>query len=132
MKISRINPPSLYESVQYGFSHATLQEGGRTLYMAGQVGWNAQCEVVEGDLAAQTRQSLENLRAVLVAAGGAPENIVSLRTYVVNHSPDKLGVVLKEVGAFFGSSTPPPNTFIGVAALALPPFLVEIEAVAAI
>jgi enamine deaminase RidA (YjgF/YER057c/UK114 family) len=133
MKISRINPPSLYESVQYGFSHATLQEGGRTLYMAGQVAWNAQCEVVgEGDLAAQTRQSLDNLRAVLAAAGGAPENIVSLRTYVVNHSPDKLGVVLKEVGAFFGSSTPPPNTFIGVAALALPPFLVEIEAVAAI
>jgi enamine deaminase RidA (YjgF/YER057c/UK114 family) len=132
MKISRINPPSLYDSVQYGFSHATLQEGGRTLYMAGQVGWNAQCEVVKGDLAAQTRQSLENLRAVLVAAGGAPENIVSLRTYVVNHSPDKLGVVLKEVGAFFGSSTPPPNTFIGVAALALPPLLVEIEAVAAI
>jgi enamine deaminase RidA (YjgF/YER057c/UK114 family) len=133
MRISRINPPALYDSVQYGFSHATLQEGGRTLYMAGQVGWNAQCEVVgEGDLAAQTRQSLDNLRAVLAAAGGTPENIVSLRTYVVNHSPDKLGVVLKEVGAFFGSSTPPPNTFIGVAALALPPFLVEIEAVAAI
>jgi enamine deaminase RidA (YjgF/YER057c/UK114 family) len=133
MRISRINPPALYDSVQYGFSHATLQEGGRTLYMAGQVGWNAQCEVVgEGDLAAQTRQSLDNLHAVLAAAGGTPENIVSLRTYVVNHSPDKLGVVLKEVGAFFGSSTPPPNTFIGVAALALPPFLVEIEAVAAI
>jgi enamine deaminase RidA (YjgF/YER057c/UK114 family) len=133
MKITRINPPSLYDSVQYGFSHATLQEGGRTLFLAGQVGWNERCEIVgEGDLAAQTRQALKNLGTVLATVGGTAANIVSLRTYVVNHSPDKLGVVLQEIGTFFGSATPAPNTFIGVAALALPPFLVEIEAIAAL
>lgn len=48
----------------------------------------------------------------------------------MNHSPDKLGVVLAEIGAFYGAAVPAPNTFIGVASLALPDFLVKIEAIA--
>lgn len=133
MSVERINPPELYDSVRFGFSHATLQTGGKTLHLAGQVAWDAQGNVVGGsDLAAQTRQSLANLKAVLKAAGCTPADIVRIRTYVVNHTPDKLGPVLGEVGAFFGGATPPPNTFIGVAALAMPDFLVEIEAIAAV
>lgn len=69
---------------------------------------------------------------MLAEAGVTPADIVRLRTYVVNHSPDKLGVVLPEIGAFYGDATPAPNTFIGVAALALPDFLIEIEATASI
>ena len=61
-----------------------------------------------------------------------PADVVRLRTYVVDHSPDKLGPVLAEVAAFYGDATPAPNTFIGVQALALPDFLVEIEAIAAV
>jgi enamine deaminase RidA (YjgF/YER057c/UK114 family) len=133
MKITRINPASLYNSVQYGFSHATLQENGRTLHLAGQVAWDPTGVLVGGtDLGAQTRQALANLRAVLAAVSAEPSDIVRLRTYVVNHSPDKLAIVLPEIGAFFGGALPPPNTFLGVAALALPDFLVEIEATAAI
>ncbi|MFT3976499.1 MAG: RidA family protein [Sphingomonas bacterium] len=75
---------------------------------------------------------LANLRAVLAAAGATPADIVRLRTYVVDHTPDKLGVVLPEIGAFYEGATPAPNTFLGVAALALPDFLVEIEAIAAV
>lgn len=133
MKITRINPASLYNSVQYGFSHATLQENGRTLHLAGQVAWDPTGMLVGGtDLGAQTRQALANLRAVLAAVSAEPSDIVRLRTYVVNHSPDKLAIVLPEIEAFFGGALPPPNTFLGVAALALPDFLVEIEATAAI
>ncbi len=133
MTISRINPESLYNSLDYGFSHATLQDGGKTLHLAGQVAWDAECNVVGvGDLAAQTRQALANLRAVLATAGATPADIVRLRTYVVDHTPDKLGVVLPEIGAFYEGATPAPNTFLGVAALALPDFLVEIEAIAAV
>ena len=73
-----------------------------------------------------------NLKAVLEAAGATPADVVRLRTYVVDHSPEKLGPVLGEVAAFFGDATPAPNTFIGVACLALPDFLVEIEATAAL
>lgn len=133
MTIKRINPPQLYDSLRFGFSHATLQQPGATLHLAGQVAWDAQTNVVgPGDVAAQTRQALVNLATVLRAAGCGPKDIVRLRTYVVNHSPDKLGPILGEIGAFYGDATPAPNTFIGVAALALPDFLVEIEATAAV
>ncbi len=133
MANTKINPDTLYDAVGYGFSHATLQTGGRTLHLAGQVAWDKDGNVVgSGDLAAQTRQALLNLKAVLAEAGATPADIVRLRTYVVDHSPDKLGPVLGEIGAFYGDTTPAANTFIGVAALALPDFLVEIEATAAL
>lgn len=130
---SKINPAGLYDSLAFGFSHAALQEQGRTLHLAGQVAWDANANVVGvGDLAAQTRQVLANLGQVLAAAGAGPADIVRLRTYVVDHSPDKLGVVLNEVARFYGDAVPAPNTFLGAAALALPDFLIEIEAVAAL
>ena len=133
MPNSKINPAGLYNAVGYGFSHAALQDGGRTLHLAGQVAWDKDCNVVGGgDLAAQTRQALANLKAVLAEAGATPADVVRLRTYVVDHNPDKLGPVLAEVGAFYDGALPAPNTFIGVQALALPDFLVEIEATAAI
>jgi enamine deaminase RidA (YjgF/YER057c/UK114 family) len=133
MTIERINPGQLYDSLRFGFSHATLQKQGGTLHLAGQVAWDAQTNVVgPGDVAAQTRQALANLKEVLSTVGCTPADVVRLRTYVVNHTPDKLGPILGEIGAFYGGATPAPNTFIGVAALALPDFLVEIEATAAV
>lgn len=133
MPNTKVNPADLYDALNYGFSHAAEQTGGRTLHLAGQVAWDRNCEVVgPGDLAAQTRQALANLKAVLAEAGASPADVVRLRTYVVDHSPDKLGIVLPEIAAFYGDATPAPNTFIGVAALALPDFLVEIEATAAL
>ena len=126
-----VNPPSLYASVPFGFSHAVEQNGGRTLHLAGQVAWNAKGELVgAGDLVAQTRQALANLRQVLAACGATPADVVRLRTYVVNHSPDKLGPVSGEIVAFYDGAEPAANTFLGVQALALPDFLVEIEATA--
>jgi enamine deaminase RidA (YjgF/YER057c/UK114 family) len=130
MTVTRVNPSSLYDSLKFGFSHASLQAGGRTLHLAGQVGWDKNLGLAAGDLAAQTRQALANLKAVLAEVGASPADVVRLRTYVVDHDPSKLGVVLGEVGAFYGDATPAPNTFIGVQALALPEFLVEIEATA--
>jgi enamine deaminase RidA (YjgF/YER057c/UK114 family) len=133
MSNQKINPPALYDALGYGFSHAALQTGGRTVHLAGQVAWDRDCNVVgAGDLAAQTRQALANLKAVLAEAGATPAHVVRLRTYVVGHSPEKLGDVLGQFGEFYGDATPAPNTFIGVAALALPDFLVEIEATAAL
>jgi len=133
VRAERVNPQSLYNSVQFGFSHAVRQKGGDTLHLAGQVAWDKDGKLVgAGDLVAQTRQALANLREVLAEAGATPADIVRLRTYVVNHSPDKLGPVLAEIGAFYGGAVPAANTFIGVQALALPDFLVEIEATAAV
>lgn len=128
-----VNPPGLYEAVPFGFSHAVMQTGGRTLHLAGQTAWNEARELVGGDdLVAQTRQVLANLRRVLAACGATPADIVRLRTYVVNHSPDKLGPLCAEIVAFYEGAAPAPNTLVGVQALALPDFLIEIEATAVV
>ena len=131
MPAERINPPSLYDSVSYGFSHATTSEPGRLLHLSGQVAWDKEHNLVGGDdLQLQTRQALANLKEVLASLGCTPADIVRLRTYVVNHSPDKLEPVAGEMMAFYGETMPAANTWIGVQALALPDFLVEIEATA--
>lgn len=133
MASEKINPPGLYDSVRYGFSHAARRRGGSELHLAGQVAWDKEGKLVgPGDLTAQTRQVLANIRAVLAAAGATPADILRLRTYVVDHTPEKLGPVLAQVAQFYGDATPAPNTFIGVSTLALPDFLIEIEATAAI
>ncbi|WP_438851645.1 RidA family protein [Brevundimonas nasdae] len=133
MPITKINPPHLYESVPFGFSHAALQEGGRTLHLAGQVAWDAQCNVVgEGDLARQVEVALQNLSAVLAEAGADAGNLVRLRTYIVDNTPEKLGIVVGAINRFYAGATPAPNTVVGVSGLALPDFLVEIEATASL
>ena len=52
--------------------------------IAGQIGWNAQCVFESDDFAAQARQALANIVAVLAEAGGAPEHIVRMTWYVVD------------------------------------------------
>lgn len=128
-----INPPEMYESLPFGFSHAALQTGGRTLHLAGQVAWNPARELVgAGDFAAQARQALANLRTVLASCGATPKDVVRLRTYIVNHTPDKLEPLGAALAAFYDGALPAPNTLIGVQTLALPEFLIEIEATAVV
>lgn len=128
-----INPDSLYGSVQYGFSHATKSAGGTIIHCAGQVAWDKDYKIVgAGDVGAQARQALNNLKAVLAAAGATPADVVRIRTYVVNHSPELLGPVGGALAEFWGDVIPAANTWIGVQSLALPDFLIEIEATAQI
>lgn len=128
----RINPSDMYDSLTYGFSHASVSEPGQLLHLAGQVAWDKDGNLVGGDdLALQARQVFANLKAVLASQGLGPADLVRIRTYVVNHTPDKLEPVAGELMAFYGDAVPAPNTWIGVPALALPDFLIEVEATAA-
>lgn len=131
MSTKKINPAALYNSLPFGFSHAAVQEGGQTVHFAGQVAWDPDCNVVGvGDLARQVEVVLANLSLVLTEAGVGPEDLVRLRTYIVDNSPEKLGVVVGAINAFYAGAVPAPNTVVGVSGLALPNFLVEIEATA--
>ena len=131
MAAERINPDSMYNSLEFGFSHASLSEGGRMLHLAGQVAWDKDRKLVGGEsIGAQAAQCLANLKEVLELHGATPADLVRIRTYVVNHSPDKLEPVAGALMAFYGDVTPAPNTWIGVQALALPEFLIEIEGTA--
>ena len=128
-----INPDDMYNAVEYGFSHAVAHSGGKTIECSGQVAWDDDRNLVgEGDLAVQTAKCFDNLRRVLAHAGATPADVVRLRTYVVGHTPDKLGIVGPAIAEFFGGELPAANTLVGVEALALPGFLIEVEATAVV
>jgi len=133
MSKQSINPGALYGSLQYGFSHAVKSSRPTTIHCAGQVAWDRDYNVVGGDdIGTQARQALAYLKAVLAASGASVEDIVRLRTYVVNHEPSCLEPVGQALMEFYGDVTPAANTWIGVQALAMPEFLIEVEATAQI
>jgi enamine deaminase RidA (YjgF/YER057c/UK114 family) len=72
---------------------------GTTIYVAGQIGWNAQCEFDSDDFVAQVRQALGNVVAVLAAGGAEPAHLTRMTWYVT----DKLAYLARgrEVGAVF-------------------------------
>jgi len=71
-----------------------------------------------------------NLGVALAAHGLDLGHVVQLRTYVVDHDFDKLGSISAAVRQGWGAN-PPTQTLIGVASLALPDILFEVEAIAA-
>lgn len=133
MKRETINPDVMYESVQYGFSHAVRSSASTLIHCAGQVAWDKDYNLVgDGDLGQQARQSLSNLKKVLAAAGASPADIVRMRTYVVNYTPDCLEPVGAAIAEFYGDVVPAANTLLGVQSLAMPEFMIEIEVTAQI
>jgi enamine deaminase RidA (YjgF/YER057c/UK114 family) len=75
---------------------------GTIVFVAGQIGWNARCEVVSDDLVAQVRQALENAVAVLAQGGGRPEHITRMTWYLTDKQEYRarsreIGVVFREV-----------------------------------
>jgi len=128
-----INPESMYDSILYGFSHAARSDGSTLIHCAGQVAWDSEYRVVGGnDIGEQARQACRNLKAVLRAAGATPADVVRMRTYIVGHKPEYLEPVAAAIAEFYGDVTPAANTLVGVQALALPDFLIEIEVTAQI
>jgi enamine deaminase RidA (YjgF/YER057c/UK114 family) len=116
-----------------GFSQVVVASGTRTIYTAGQVSIDQQGTLVgAGDLAAQTAQAMRNVGLALAAAGASCADIVKITTYVVNYKPEQRAVVGNARAPFFANGRPPASTLVGVAALALPEWLVEIEAVAVV
>lgn len=54
---------------------------GRQVFVGGQIGWNGQCQFETDDFVGQTRQTLENVVAVLKEAGARPEHVTSMTWY---------------------------------------------------
>lgn len=57
---------------------------GRQVFVAGQIGWNAQCQFESDDFIAQVRQTLVNIKAVLAEAGALPEHICRMTWYLID------------------------------------------------
>ena len=126
------NPPELFDSLQYGFSQVVAARGNKTIYLSGQVGWDARQQMTApSDLAAQARQALRNIETGLRAAGAGLLDVVSMRIYILASELEHSAAISAALREFFPNN-PPATTWIGVPALANPEFLVEIEPVAII
>ena len=112
------------------YKMATRMEGGRLLYIAGQVSRDADGDVLgKGDIRVQAQQVFQNVRNVLQAAGGDLGDLLKITTYITNL--DDFPAVA-EVRSNFFSDTLPASTLIVVSRLAQPELLIEVEGMAAI
>ncbi len=122
------NPPGL--STPRGYSHVADVPAGRTLYIAGQVAFDAEAKVVgKGDVRAQTEQVFKNLKTALESAGASFSDVVKLNWYVRDVS--QLAIYREVREKYFGVGPFPASTLVEVKALVIDDLLIEVEAVAA-
>lgn len=123
--IQRINPPGLSTPTTY--SH--IVRVGNTLYIAGQVGADAQGKIAGPGIVEQLEQVLKNLQTALKSQGADFSHVVKITTYTTDvdayRAPDAAAVRAK----YFGANRPA-STLVGISRLASPEFKVEIEATA--
>lgn len=106
---------------------------GRTIFLAGQIGWDAQQRFVGADLVTQAKQALQNIVTILAEDGAKPEHIVRLTWYVTDRAAylaagAALGAAYREVmGRHF-----PAMTAVEVSSLMEADAVVEIEATAVV
>ncbi|MBK7096573.1 MAG: RidA family protein [Saprospiraceae bacterium] len=128
-----INPDSLFNSTQYGFSQIVVSNPGKIVHISGQVAWNEKMKIFgKNNLAKQTQKSIDNLKIAIESANGCLNDIVMLRIYIVNYKKEDGPVINKILKNNFGVETPPASTWISVAGLSNEDFLIEIEAQAII
>lgn len=129
MDIERINPDSLWARPYY---HQIVKSQSRMLvHISGQVAVDPSGRIVgENDFAAQVDAAFANLATALDEAGADRSDVVKVTTFIVDHDHTKWPIVKAAHSAFFASVSPA-WTVLGVASLAIPELLVEIEATAA-
>jgi enamine deaminase RidA (YjgF/YER057c/UK114 family) len=131
MSMTVINPETV--AAPSGYSNGTLFEGGKLLFVAGQIGWDLERRMVSDDFPEQFGQALANVLAVVRAAGGSPTSIARLLIFVT----DKKEYIarLRDVGAAYRQLMGkhfPAMSLVEVSALVEDLAKVEIEAIAVI
>ncbi len=129
-RIKLINPEELARPS--GFSHAVAATG-RMVFLAGQIGMDRNGNVVDGGVVAQFEQALGNLLTALAAAGGQPEDLVSLTIYLID--VEDYQAHGKEIGAAWrrlAGTEYPAMAGVGVTRLWDPAALVEIQGMAVV
>jgi enamine deaminase RidA (YjgF/YER057c/UK114 family) len=110
-----------------------IAASGRTLYLGGMIGWDAEQRLVSDDFVEQAAQCLRNIVAVLGEAGAGPEHLVRLTWFITDREEylanlKQLGAAYREVlGSHF-----PAMSMVQVVALMEPRARVEVEATAVV
>jgi enamine deaminase RidA (YjgF/YER057c/UK114 family) len=131
MDVERINPTELARPS--GFSHAVSVPAGRMVFLAGQIGMERNGTVAAGGVVPQFERALANLLTALGAAGGLPEDLVSLTIYLTD--VEDYQAHGKEIGAVWrrlAGTGYPAMAGVGVTRLWDPAALVEIQGIAVV
>ncbi|MEC5211849.1 enamine deaminase RidA (YjgF/YER057c/UK114 family) [Polaromonas sp. CG_9.5] len=126
--ITKLQPPDWAEPK--GYANGILARGA-LLFVGGQIGWNAAQQFETDDFVAQTRQTLQNIAAILKAGGAGPEHMVRMTWYVVDSV--EYNARLKEIGGVYREVMGrnfPAMTCVQVAALMESRAKIEIEVTA--
>jgi enamine deaminase RidA (YjgF/YER057c/UK114 family) len=127
--IQTINPDGLSKNPAYSQAIAT-QGNGKTVYIGGQNSVNIKHEVVgKGDLAAQTKQVMQNIQTILADCGGSFAHVIKLSIHVVQ-GQDIMSAFKASQSFLKDTSNPPTVTVLFVAGLGNPDFLLEIDGIA--
>lgn len=132
MTVETFNPSSLYQPDSY--RQVAVARGSKLVCLSGQVALDASGALVgAGDLGAQTEQVYANLAAGLEAAGASFRDVVKLTVYVVDWAPEKMESLVAgatRAAQRLGFDPRTVMTMVGVAHLASPGFMIEVEALA--
>ncbi len=129
MSFTFINPESL--GAPRGYANGVLTEGGRLLFIAGQVAWDQEQKIVSHDLVEQFDRALANVITVVTEAGGAPDQIARLILYVTDK--DEYKQRMKEIGQRYRARMGkhfPAMVLVEVKSLLEDSALIEIEGLA--
>jgi enamine deaminase RidA (YjgF/YER057c/UK114 family) len=124
--LTRMNPASLPDAGAVGYSQISITEPGRLAFVSGQVAWQYAPEPTPATLHGQTEVVVGRLKAALETLGATPHDIVMLKIYVVGLTPESMNESMPLVMAFLDGAQPS-LTGVGVASLAAPDLLLEIE-----
>jgi len=123
-----VEPPSFPKP--RGYTNGIISEG-RTLHISGQIAWDKDAHIVSDDFAMQFLQALDNVIAVVRAAGGGTEHLVKLLVFVTDL--EKYRTATKVIGEGWRERMGkhyPAMSLVKVAGLLEPRAMVEIEGVA--
>jgi enamine deaminase RidA (YjgF/YER057c/UK114 family) len=112
------------------YAQILVARGSRHVRIAGQVATDVDGKLVgANDHAAQAKQTWLNIKNAVQAVGGTGRDITRYSINVVDCTPELVGVIYKAGAEVFGDEFPmAASTMIGVQTLALPGWLIEIEA----
>ena len=125
-KITRLNPDSLPDVSDMGYSQISIVEPGRMAYVSGQVAVHADGRPAPDRLAEQAELAAANAQAALDALGAAPQDIAMLRIFMTDLNDATLAEAFPALMTFLDGARPS-VTGVGVAALAAPNLKIELE-----
>ena len=130
MTLELINPEDLPTPTTY--THVVIATGSRLVFIAGQEPEDEHGNLIgPGDLALQARQVFSNVGRALATAGARPEQVTKITIFVVDYRREHLPAIEAGRLALFGDHKPA-DTLVGVATLAHPGCLIEVEAIAVV